>query len=135
MQPRIVGDLRARTRFGREPFAEVVTGHVTVFEQLFIDLIAHLHRVAPVDEDCGVIERHGGKTGRPAKPRQPAQSLGIIADIFAHVLVGNRDDEPAEPAALQLLAQGFQAGFVGLHQHLVDSSCSRSGLLRMALRL
>ena len=62
-------------------------------------------------------ERNGGKPCRTAKAREPCQTLRVFADIFAHMFVGNGNDKPIQLAAFELLAQGGEAGFMGLHQH------------------
>ena len=135
VQPWIVSDFRAVSGFSGKPFAEAVIGDVAIFEQVLVHLVLHLHGVAPVDENRGVIASHGGKACRPAESGQPVQALRIVADIFAHVLVGNRDDKPVEIAALEFFAKGLQAGLMGLHQHSVDSLCSRGHLPRSSVRL
>ena len=58
----------------------------------------------------------GSTTAGPAepwKPGQPGQPLGIAADIFAHMLVGQRHDEAVEAVGLQLLAEGGEAVGIG----------------------
>ena len=105
-----------------EPLGDRGRRHVLVGVEPPVDLVAHLQRVAPVDEHSGrglarrVGQHHGG-AGRAAEAGQPGEPLGIAADVLAHVLVRERDDEAVEPARLQFAAQGIEAGFVGVHQH------------------
>ena len=45
------------------------------------------------------------------------QALGIGADIFTHMFVGDRNDEAVETALVEFGAQRVETGFMGLHQH------------------
>ena len=114
------GSKPIRGAFGacaREPFGEAVLRHRLVLVEPAVDLVAHLQRVAAVDEHRRLVREHHRGPGRAAEPGQPGQPLGIAADVFAEVLVGDRDHEPVEPLPRQFLAQGVEPGFVGLHQH------------------
>ena len=91
--------------------------NAAIFKQAFIDLLAHLHSVAAIDKDRRMGERDRGKAGRSAKSGEPAQTLGIFADIFAHMFIANRHDKTVEFAAFQFFAKGLQTGVMGLHQH------------------
>jgi hypothetical protein len=73
------------------------------------DLLADLERVAAVDEDRGFLRKHHRRSGRTFEPGQPGKALGVAPDIFAHMLVGQRNDEPVELFGLELLAKGLQA--------------------------
>ena len=117
MQPGIIADTGAARRMLTQPGRRAGLRHRLVFIEPAVHLLAHLDGIAPIDEDRRAILEHHCRAGRSAKTGEPAQPLGIAADIFAHVLVGNRDDKAVQPASPQLGAQCFQAGFVGLHQH------------------
>ncbi len=123
VQPRVEPDLRTGRGVFGQPGRDRLGRNRAVFEQPRIDLIAHLDRVAAIDEDRCAIGQDNGRAGRTAEPGQPGQPLGIAADIFAHVLVGDRDNEAIQAAGFQFLAQGFQSGFVGVHQHGLQSFC------------
>ena len=82
---------------------------------LAVDLVAHLQRVAPVDEDRRLLGQHHRRARRALEAGQPGEPLRVAADIFAHMLVGQRHDEAVEPVGLQLLAQRGEAGFIGGH--------------------
>ena len=66
-----------------------------------------------------------GGAGRAAEAGQPAEALRVAADIFAHVLVGERDDETVEIRAGELRAEGGEA--VGLGRHGLDLSSVEVG--------
>ena len=80
-----------------------------------VDLLADLQSVAAVDEDRRLFGQHDRRSGRALKAGQPRQPLRIAADIFAHMLVGQRNDEAVEPVGLELLAKGLEAIGVGGH--------------------
>ena len=82
---------------------------------LAVDLVADLQRVAAVDEDRRFLRQHHRRAGRALEAGQPGQPLGVGADIFAHMLVGQRHDEAVEPVGLQLLAQRGEAVRIGGH--------------------
>ena len=100
-----------------------------IAEQLPVDLLAHLHGIASIDENCRRIRQHHRRPGRAAKPGQPRQPLSVGADIFAHVLVRDRHHEASEIAALEFLAQVVKAGLVDIHQHgkIPGRACGDSG--------
>ena len=120
MQPGIEADLRAVRGMVRQPGRQRFGRDRAIFEQRAIDLFAHLHGIAPVDKDRGPIGQDRGGSGRAAEPGQPGQPLGIAADIFAHVLVRDRDHEAIKPARGQFGAQRGQTigmGAVGMGLH------------------
>jgi hypothetical protein len=105
-----------------QPRGDAGRGHVLIGIEPPVDLVAHLQRIAPVDQHRGCgrkgrVGQHYRGSGRTAEPGQPGEPLGIAADVFAHVLVRDRDHETIEPPRAQFLAQGIEAGFVGVHQH------------------
>jgi hypothetical protein len=61
------------------------------------------------------LREHHRAAGAALEAGQPGEALGIGADIFGHMLVGERHDEAVEPVALQLLAKGGEA--VGIAGH------------------
>jgi hypothetical protein len=63
-----------------------------------IDLLAHLHEVAAVDENRGAIGKHDGGARRAGKAGQPGEALGAGRYIFVLVTVGARHDEAVESA-------------------------------------
>ncbi len=122
VQPGIVADLRARCGMLAEPFGDAGLRHALIAIEPTIDLIAHLQRIASIDEHRGPriqtgVGQHHRRPRRTAEAGQPGETLGIAADIFAHMLVGDRHDEAVEAARLQFLAQRIEPGLMGVHQH------------------
>jgi hypothetical protein len=117
VQPRVIGDARAFAHLLGCPSAGAGGGHIVILIQPPIDLIAHLQRVAAIDEDRRLLPQHHRAARRAAKAGQPFQTLGIGADIFAHMLVADGDDEAVIAFAGKLRAQRRKAGFMGVHQH------------------
>ena len=111
----IVADARALGRMLLEPFGGARLGHRLVAPLVGADLLADLERVAAVDEDRRFLGKHHRGAGRALEPGQPGEPLGVAADIFAHMLVGQRHDEAVELLGLQLLAKGGEA--VGVTGH------------------
>jgi hypothetical protein len=83
------------------------------------DLLAHLKRVAAVDKDRRLFGKHDRGAGRALETGQPRQALRIAPDIFAHMLVGEGDDEAVELFGFELLAECLQA--VGISGHGLGS--------------
>ena len=67
-----------------------------------VDLLAHLHLIAAVDEDHGAVGEHDGEAGRAGEAGEPGQPLGAGRHIFVLIAVGARHDEAVEPAPLEL---------------------------------
>ena len=82
---------------------------------LAVDLGADLEGVAAVDEDRRFGRQHDRRAGRALEAGQPGKALGVGADIFAHMLVGQRHDEAVEPVGLQLLAKRREPVRIGGH--------------------
>ena len=87
MQPGIIANLSVFRGVCRQPFGGAGGGNALVFIQRAVHLIAHLQRIAPIDENCGLLCQHHRRPRRSAETGQPFQPLGIGADIFAHVLI------------------------------------------------
>ena len=102
--------------FGK-PFGRRCRRHIFVIIQLAVDLFADLHGVATVGKHGGLVLEHSRASRAAAEAGQPVEPLGIGADIFAHMLIGNRDDETVEAALGQFGAQRVETGFMGLHEH------------------
>ena len=111
----IVADPRALGRMLLEPLRRAGLGHRLVAPLVGADLLADLQRVAAVDEDRRFLRQHHRRAGRALEAGQPGEPLGVAADIFAHMLVGQRDDEAVELVGLELLAKGGEA--VGITGH------------------
>ena len=71
-----------------------------------IDLFTHLQRVPPVDEHRGFGREDHRGARRALKAGEPREALGIIAYIFAHMLVGERHDEAVKALRTELFAKG-----------------------------
>ena len=121
VQPGIEPDLHSRSGILCQPGRHGRIQRGLVFEQTPIDLLAHLQRIATVNKDRRLVAQYRRGPGRSAEAGQPGQPLGVGTDIFAHMLVRDRDHEPIEAAGLQFLAQRFEARFVRIHQHGLQS--------------
>jgi hypothetical protein len=80
-----------------------------------VDLVAHLQRIAAVGEDRGFFGQHHSRAGRALEAGQPSQPLRIGADIFTHMLVGERHDKSIQPLRLELGPEGLQTILVSGH--------------------
>ena len=67
-------------------------------EDVGVDLIAHLQRIAPVDEDHGAVGEHDRDAGRTGEAGEPGEALFRRRQIFVLIAVGARDDEAGEAA-------------------------------------
>ena len=113
VEPRIEPDLRACRGIFSEPGGNRSGRDRLVIKQPSINLIAHLDGIAAIDENRRFAAQHRRRSGRSAEPGQPVQPLGIAADIFAHMLVGDRHHEPVQGAGGKLAAQRGKARLVG----------------------
>src|SRR3546814_21180524 len=71
--------------------------------------------IAPVCEDRGLFGHHHRAARRAFKAGEPRQPLRKGADIFAHMLVGERHHEAIERLALQLIAKPSESGGISGH--------------------
>ncbi len=78
---------------------------VTELEQLAVDLLRGLQRVAAVDEHRGALAQHDREPGRAGEAGEPGEALAARRHVFALMLVGARHDEAVDTAARQLSAQ------------------------------
>lgn len=79
-----------------------------MLEEFVIDLLAHLQRVAAIDEDDGAIVENNGGAGRSGKAGDPHQPFGVIGDVFVLVFIVMRDKKAVETALLHLCTQQRQ---------------------------
>ena len=100
-----------------DPVRHLGFGHADELPVLPIDLFANLQRVAPVGENRGGLGHHHGGAGGTLEAGQPGEPLSVFADIFAHMLIGQRHDKPVKAIALQLVAQ--RAETVGMAGHQI----------------
>ena len=121
VQPGIIADPPAVRRVLLQPVCDAGLRHRLVGPEIAVHLIAHLQRIAPVDEDRRLLRQHHRRTRRALEAGQPGEALRIAADIFAHMLIGQRHDEAVEPVGLQLLAERGEAGFIRRHWTLSGS--------------
>ena len=70
-----------------------------------VDLLAHLHLIAAVDENRGALGEHDRGAGRAGEAGEPGQPLVRRRHVFALEAVGVRHDEAVEPAPFQFRAQ------------------------------
>ena len=104
------------------------------FEDVEVDLLAHLQRIATIDEDRGTGREHHGHAGRAGKPGEPLQPRGRGRDVFALVLVGTRHEEAVDTGRLKAAAQTRDApgaaGEIGdLVEALEHGSCAFPAVL------
>ncbi len=70
-----------------------------------VDLVAHLHLIAAVDEQHRAVGEHDGGAGRAGEAGEPGEPLGAGRHIFVLIAVGARHDEAVEAAPLELRPQ------------------------------
>ncbi len=104
-QPGIEAEAIAPLQRLLNPDGRRIIHKVMGFEDLHIDLLAHLDGIAAVDEDRCLPGRHDRQSPGPGKAGQPAQTLGIGRHILALELVLARYDIACKFAGLQLRAQ------------------------------
>jgi hypothetical protein len=119
VQPRIIADPRAVGGVGGKPRGDARLRHRLEAPLARRDLLPDLDRVAPVGEDRGFLGQHRRRPRRALEAGQPFEPLGIAADIFAHMLVGQRHHEAVEAVAFQLVAEGGKA--IGMAGHKQNS--------------
>ena len=122
VQPRVIADPRSVRRMLLQPLRNAGLRHRFIFPLGRADLLADLDRVAPVGEYRRFLGKDGGRSGRSLEPGQPGQPLGVAADIFAHMFVGQRNDEAIEAVFLELLAEGGETIGVRGHRLLLPSN-------------
>ena len=105
VQPRVETEPDALGEIGLDPFRRRIVDKALDREDFGIGLVAHLQRVAAVDEDDRAVGEHDGDAGRAGKPGQPLQPLGAGRHIFALMLVGTRHDEAVKPLRRKPFAQ------------------------------
>ncbi len=128
VQPRVVADAAALRCMLLQPIGGGGFRHRLVGPVLAVDLAADLQGVATVDEDRRLLRKDDGRAGRAFETGQPGQPLGVTPDIFAHMFVGERDDEAVELVGLELLAKGLQAVCIGGHAGYLILHGSRNKL-------
>ena len=106
MHPWVIADACACRCMIFQPVGDAGLRHSDILPILSVDLFAHLQRVSSVGEDGRFFAQHNRRPGRTAKARQPSQPLGIVADIFGHMFIADRDNKAVELVFLQLRAQG-----------------------------
>ena len=110
VQPRVVAELGARRHVRLDPGTQAFADQIARLEQLGVGLLAHLQRVAAVDEDRGLVGQHDRRTRRAGERGQPGKPLGALGHIFALMLVGARHEEAVEASGFQFGAEGGQPG-------------------------
>jgi hypothetical protein len=74
-----------------------------------IDLVAHLHLVAAVDEDRCLVAHDDRDAGRAGEAGEVSEPAVMWRAILALVLVKARHDVAVEPLVGELAAQRFNA--------------------------
>jgi hypothetical protein len=111
VQPRIEADTRALAEIVAHPFRRRIVDQAFRREHGEIDLVAHLQRVAPVDEDQRPVLENQRNAGGAAESGQPGEALRTRGDIFALVLVRSGHEKTVEPAAGENRAQALHPRF------------------------
>ena len=107
VQPGIIADAIAGGSVIGKPLRRAGLRHILIIEDIARHLLAHLDGVAAIGEDRRLVANQRRRPRRTAKAGQPFEPLGIAADIFTHMLVGERHDKTAQAIAGQL---GVQRG-------------------------
>ena len=115
VKPRIIADALAGLRLFPQPLRGAGLRHVFIGKQIRRHLLAHLHRVTAIGEHRGLIRHHNRAAGAAAKTADPRQPLGIFADIFAHMLIGERHHKTGKVLGGKFGAQGCKAAGNGGH--------------------
>jgi hypothetical protein len=105
VQPRCIAELGAGRQVGLDPGRRRVVDEMRDGEDFLVDFLAHLHLIAPVDEDHGAVGEHDGCAGRAGEAGEPGEPLVGRRHVFVLEPVGARHHETVEPAALELGAQ------------------------------
>ena len=116
VEPGVVTDARALPRMILQPCGDRGLRHAFILPVVSVHLLAHLECVAAIDEDRRFLRQHHRAARRSLKSGQPGETLGIGADIFAHMLVGQRHHEAVQLLTHQLCAESLQAVFITGHQ-------------------
>ena len=95
-QPRVVAEHAVGPQVLLQPFGGRNVAAVDGLD-LRVDLIAHLQRVASVDEDGGAVGKHDCEARRAGEACEPCKALGVRGHVFVLVFVGARNDEAVEP--------------------------------------
>ena len=98
VQPWIVTDARTFWGVVLEPFRRARFRHRLIAPLRGAHLLANLQSVAPVNEDRRFLRKYDRRSRGAFEAGQPGEPLSIASDIFAHMLVGERDDEAVELA-------------------------------------
>lgn len=93
METGVIADPFAVPAIRLDPSGEALVHQVGIFEDVAVDLVSHLQRVATVDEDSGPVLHHDGGACRTGKARRPEQALIAVGQVLVVVLVFVRDQE------------------------------------------
>ena len=110
VQPRVVAELARRSgAFASIQPPTPSADQIARIEQFGVRLLAHLQRVAAVDEDRGLVGQHDSRTRGAGEGGEPGEPLGALGHIFALMLVGARHEEAVEAAPVSSAAEGGQS--------------------------
>ena len=93
VQPRVVAKAVGAREIGLQPPVRRLLDQMLDGEQRGIDLLAHLQRVAAVDEQHRALHQHDRGAGRPGKAGEPGEALLGRRHVFVLMAVGARNDE------------------------------------------
>ena len=100
-KPGVVAQLRTFRQVLLEPFAQWLVDRVPAFEQLVVDLLGELDRVAAVAQHRCPLRQHGRLGGGAGEAGEPGHALGIAGQILAAMLVGPHQHESVDAALAQ----------------------------------
>jgi len=109
MQPRIISKLLARFQVVMQPADDWFFDQVAVFEQITVNLLAHLNGVTAIDKNGGLIAQHNSCARRSGKAGQPRQTFGPCWYVFALMFIGARHNKAVNALGRQIGAQGIQS--------------------------
>ena len=106
MKPWIVAERPAGAEIRLDPGVGRRLGEMDDLEQLAVDLLGGLKRIAAVDEQHRAALQHDRQPGRTGEAGQPGEALVGRRYVFVLMPVGPRQDKSGQAAAGQFRAQG-----------------------------
>ena len=104
VQPGVVTDTLPGSEILLDPLAGWRLDQMRNRKQRGIDLVAHLERVAAVNEKHRAIHQDDGRAGRPGESGQPGKALLAGGNVFVLLPVGAWHDQAGQSAARKFRA-------------------------------
>ena len=105
VQPWVEAEPRSGGQICLDPFRRRRLDEAFITEDIGVGLVAHLQRVAAIDEDRCAVAQDDRRAGRTGEPRQPFQPVGARSDILALMLIRARHEKAVDAARRQFGAQ------------------------------